>query len=297
MDDPPLAPAERQRRRDSSLQWPVSGRRRLERGAQVPGQTDAAPSTSSSRPAPHRLTGPRGPDEPVAGTIPDRRAVEGCPPATSEPVRSIDPGWLQTSDAERHEHHTRIAPAVPGIKRRPRAAGPGGVENCAGSGRGRRSLHRGLLRRAAERVARRRNRRGGRAGRRRRAGRVVAGNDRAAERGGQRQGEQKSLHHGSGGPPCQGVGDSEPSVQPVGGHGDGRYRAPRHGGSTRGGTSLAGASQHRNRRKTRFGDTCNGRDTRPPAGRLSLPSSGCESPRTTTTPPHPGGVVDLRNKP
>jgi hypothetical protein len=94
---------------------------------QWPGQTDAALSTSSSRPAPHCLTAEpeRIPERP---TVPDRRVFEGTPPDDAGADRSICPGTLQTSADRRtaglHAHCT----SAPGTRKRPGPIDPGRLD-------------------------------------------------------------------------------------------------------------------------------------------------------------------------
>jgi hypothetical protein len=91
-----------------------------------PGQTDAALSTSSSRPAPHCLTA-------LPGVIPDRprspiaASSKVLLPTTPEPIRSIVLGAFQASIGPRPTDCTRIARgrAAPGRRSAPEARWPG----------------------------------------------------------------------------------------------------------------------------------------------------------------------------
>jgi hypothetical protein len=161
-----------------------------------PGQTDAALSTSSSRPAPHCLTAASGGDLKRPGS-PIAACSKGLLPTAPEPIRSICVDALQSSTTDRREDCTGIARRADAVaaSRTPRAgrsdvavprspaprrnAPDPGIRGVFASGElGGARLGRGeLLRggRAGRRRARERDRR------RRGAGRCVAGGDGATE--------------------------------------------------------------------------------------------------------------------
>jgi hypothetical protein len=103
-EDAPLGPHRNIRR--AVIERPARPRRDGGFGAR--GQTDAALSTSSSRPAPHCLTAGR--DESRIGLVPDRRVIEGSPPDDAGADRSIRLGAFQESALDRTRGCTRIAP-------------------------------------------------------------------------------------------------------------------------------------------------------------------------------------------
>lgn len=177
-----------------------------------PGQTDAALSTSSSRPAPHCLTADPGhrmwPWSPIAASFEESPRADG---RSRLQHRAAALAFVRRDQCRRlHPHCTggrgaadRVRRPTPESERRPGSEDLGRRRSeWLGGARRRQQVAGGRRRRGRGRRGRGR-RRGGRrdANRRGRRGRRVAGDGRATERGCEGEGEQGSLQHETGVPP------------------------------------------------------------------------------------------------